>query len=47
MLAIIGGIGTLSVAIFTWIMGGFLDRFTAEAYNNYRERAGNVPGITA
>ena len=30
-LAIIGGIGTLSVAIFTWIMGGFLDRFTAEA----------------
>ena len=31
VLAIIGGIGTLSVAIFTWIMGGFLDRFTAEA----------------
>jgi MFS family permease len=30
-LAIIGGIGTLSVAIFTWIMGGFLDRFTAQA----------------
>jgi predicted MFS family arabinose efflux permease len=30
-LAIIGGTGTLSVAIFTWIMGGFLDRFTAAA----------------
>ncbi|MBI3654323.1 MAG: MFS transporter [Acidobacteria bacterium] len=31
VLAIIGGTGTLSVAIFTWIMGGFLDRFTAAA----------------
>jgi MFS family permease len=31
VLAIIGGVGTLSVAIFTWIMGGFLDRFTAAA----------------
>lgn len=25
-LAIVGGIGTLSVAIFTWVMGGFYDR---------------------
>jgi hypothetical protein len=24
-----------------------VDRFTAEAYNNYRERAGNLPGINA
>ena len=31
LMAIIGGVGTLSVAIFTWVMGGFLDRFTAEA----------------
>ena len=31
LLAIVGGTGTLSVAIFTWVMGGFLDRFTAEA----------------
>jgi hypothetical protein len=31
VLAIIGGTGTLSVAIFTWIMGGFLDRFTSAA----------------
>jgi hypothetical protein len=31
LMAIVGGMGTLSVAIFTWVMGGFLDRFTAEA----------------
>jgi hypothetical protein len=31
LMAIIGGVGTLSVAIFTWVMGGFLDRFTADA----------------
>ena len=31
VLAIIGGVGTLSVAIFTAIMGGFLDRFTLAA----------------
>jgi MFS family permease len=31
LLGIVGGAGTLSVAIFTWVMGGFLDRFTAEA----------------
>ena len=31
LLAIIGGVGTFSVALFTAIMGGFLDRFTAEA----------------
>jgi hypothetical protein len=24
-----------------------VDRFTAEAFNNYRERAGNVPGLKA
>jgi hypothetical protein len=31
LMAIVGGMGTLSVAIFTWVMGGFLDKFTAEA----------------
>jgi predicted MFS family arabinose efflux permease len=31
VLAIIGGVGTFSVAIFTAIMGGFLDRFTSAA----------------
>jgi MFS family permease len=30
-LAIIGGVGTFSVSIFTAIMGGFLDRFTSAA----------------
>ncbi len=31
LLAIIGGVGTFSVALFTAIMGGFLDRFTLGA----------------
>jgi hypothetical protein len=31
LMALVGGTGTLSVGIFTWVMGGFLDRFTAEA----------------